>query len=346
MKEFVPKRNDSLDVIRIAAVFAVVMTHCTAPFVTNFQPDTAEFLWGNLLDSISRAGVPLFLMISGALFLDERREITLKGIICKNIKNIAVITVVWAVLYSAVYNVVIPLTKGNAVHMETFIAGILNGYGHMWYLYMIMGIYVITPFLKKFVSKENREMVLFYILLSFAVQFLLPTVDEICAGNAVNWIDKFHLDFFGGYITYYLLGWYIVHVGIPEKRLRTAAYFIGFGSFLFIVLYAQITGDHETVYENIGAPVCLYSASLFLLLNNIKFSFREKMAKWMTGLSKLSFGTYIVHVIVLDTFRKVLPYGGSCLLYTLLCFAVVTCGSFFGVYVMSKIPVMKKLVKM
>ena len=74
MKEFVPKRNDSLDVIRIAAVFAVVMTHCTAPFVTNFQPDTAEFLWGNLLDSISRAGVPLFLMISGALFLDERRE--------------------------------------------------------------------------------------------------------------------------------------------------------------------------------------------------------------------------------------------------------------------------------
>lgn len=157
MKEFVPKRNDSLDVIRIAAVFAVVMTHCTAPFVTNFQPDTAEFLWGNLLDSISRAGVPLFLMISGALFLDERREITLKGIICKNIKNIAVITVVWAVLYSAVYNVVIPLTKGNAVHMETFIAGILNGYGHMWYLYMIMGIYVITPFLKKFVSKKTGK---------------------------------------------------------------------------------------------------------------------------------------------------------------------------------------------
>lgn len=332
--------------IRIAAVLAVVMTHCAAPFVNNYEPHMAEFVFGNLFDSISRAGVPLFLMISGALFLDERWEITLKGIICKNIKNIAVITVVWAALYSAVYNVVIPLTKGNAVTMEALIAGIVNGHGHMWYLYMIMGLYVITPFLKTFVSKENRGMVLFYILLSFAVQFLLPTVDEICAGNAVNWIDKFHLDFFGGYITYYLLGWYIVHVGIPEKPLRAAAYFIGFGSFLFIVLYSQITGDFETVYENIGAPVCLYSASLFLLMNNIKFSFREKTATWMAGLSKLSFGVYIVHVLALDVFRKLLPYRGSCLLYILLYFVVVTCGSFFGVYVMSKIPVMKKLVKM
>lgn len=62
-----------------------------------------------------RLGVPLFLMISGALFLDERKEITLKGILSKNVKNLAVITIVWAVIYSVIHNMIIPFLKGTAI---------------------------------------------------------------------------------------------------------------------------------------------------------------------------------------------------------------------------------------
>ena len=168
MKDLVPKRNYSLDVTRIVAVLAVVMIHCSASFVTDYAPYTAEFIAGNLADSISRMGVPLFLMISGALFLDERKEVTLKSILSRNVKNIVIITVIWSILYATAYSILSPLVKGNPLNTKEILSGIIRGHGHMWYLYMIMGIYVMTPFLKKFVYKENKDMVLSFILISFA----------------------------------------------------------------------------------------------------------------------------------------------------------------------------------
>jgi surface polysaccharide O-acyltransferase-like enzyme len=351
MKNLVQKRNASLDVIRIVAVLAVVMIHCSASFVTAYQSHMIEFVFGNLLNGMAQLGVALFLMISGALFLDERKEITLKTIISKNVKSIAVITVVWGVIYAMVYDFIVPLLKGNAIPARTVLASIVNGHGHMWYLYMIMGIYMITPFLKKFVSKENKEMVLFFIAISFVVQFLLPVADKICIryfGTAFigPWIDKFSLDFFGGYITYYLAGWYIVHVGIKQKHLRSIVYFMGLTALALMISYVQFTRDYKFAYAVIGAPVFLYSVSVFLLLNNITFNFKEKTANTITELSKLSFGTYLVHMLVLNVFKKLFPYSEHFVLYIFVCFATVACSSFLCAYVISKIPFTKKLIKM
>lgn len=348
MKEQIRERNHSLDVIRIVAVLAVVMVHCTAPFVTNYDRSSIEFLLGNLLNGMVRLGVPLFLMISGALFLDERREVTLKGILSKNVKSLAVITILWAIFYSVVYNVITPSLKGSAVDLKIVVDDILYGHGHMWYLYMIMGLYVITPFLRTFVSKENKQMVLFFICLSFVVQFLLPLADNICVrywnvyviGNLVS---LFHLDFFGGYITYFLAGWYIVHIGIKHKH---TVYFAGFSALIFMILFSQVTGEYRWVYADIGAPVFLYSTAVFLLLNNMTFHFNEKASAWITTLSKLSFGIYITHVVILNVFRKVFPYSGHVVVYLPVCFAAVTCASALCSCVLSKIPFTKKLVKM
>ena len=209
MDSMLYKRNYSLDIARIVATLTVVMIHCSGTFVKNYKQYTSEFIFGNLFDSISRIGVPLFLMISGSLFLDERREVTLKNILFKNIKSLAIITIIWASIYSAVYNVMFPLLIGKSINVKSVLRGIVNGHYHMWYLYMIIGLYIITPFLRKFVCKENKSMVLFFIIISFCFQFLTPTINAVCKLGLnlsfINrWLDKFHLDFFGGYITYFL----------------------------------------------------------------------------------------------------------------------------------------------
>lgn len=160
-----------LDIARIVAVLAIVMIHCSASFVIYYKKGTSEFIFGNLFDSIARMGVPLFLMISGSLFLDENKEITLKSIIAKNVKSLVIITIVWAIIYSGVYNIIFPLILGGTVSIKNIIVGIVNGHYHMWYLYMIIGLYVITPFLKKFSCKENKKLVLFFIIISFVVHF-------------------------------------------------------------------------------------------------------------------------------------------------------------------------------
>ena len=81
-------RNPLLDMARIVAVLAVVMIHCSADFIANYPLHTSEFISGNLFDSISRMAVPLFLMISGALFLDQDRELSFKSILSNDFKLI------------------------------------------------------------------------------------------------------------------------------------------------------------------------------------------------------------------------------------------------------------------
>jgi len=336
-----------LDIARIVAVLAVVMIHCSASFVTKYKPPASEFLCGNLFDSIARIGVPLFLMISGSLFLDERKKITLKSIMTKNVIPLVIITVVWSIIYSITYNVIFPLQAGSAVKTNKIISSIVNGHYHMWYLYMIIGLYTITPFLKKFVCKENKNMVLFFILFSFAVKFLPPAIDKLGLQSLGigKWIAKFYLDFFDGYITYFLLGWYIVHVGIRQKYLRYVTYFLSLASLSFMVVYVNRTRDYKFAYENIGVLVFVYSLGVFLAITNLKINFKEITARILEKLSQLTFGVYIIHVIVLAIFKKILPYSSHCVIYLLGCFTVVICVSFLVSYILSKIPVLKKIIK-
>jgi surface polysaccharide O-acyltransferase-like enzyme len=212
------ERNINLDIVRILAVLAVVMIHTSMDFVTSYDITSTEFLWGNFFDSTSRIGVPLFLMVSGALMLDEKRKISMKKIITKNVKELIILLVFWSLFYDMLYQIVIPLQAGDALNVKSFVKKVFYGHYHMWYLYMIIGLYLITPYLRCFVSYEKRNMVLCFIGISLLIQFTSPIID----GLSLIWspftyistfIDNFQIKLFSGYAAYYLAGWYIVHVG-------------------------------------------------------------------------------------------------------------------------------------
>ena len=126
MENSLYKRNYSLDIVRIIAVLAVVMIHSSASFVMNNPLNTNEFIFGNLFDSLSRIGVPLFLMSSGALFLDKNKEVTLKTILSKNIKNLAIIIITWSIIYSVVFEVLLAPSMGKTVDVRSIIDGLIN----------------------------------------------------------------------------------------------------------------------------------------------------------------------------------------------------------------------------
>ena len=344
------QRNSNLDIIRILAAVAVVMIHCGAMFVADYGHQTREFMLANVLESISQLGVPLFVMISGALFLDERKQVTFRGILTKNFKSLAIITFLWAAIYAVVYMVIFPVLTGDAVYMDRVIDCFLNGYYHMWYLYMILGLYLITPFLKKIVCKENKALVLCFIAISLAVQFLLPTVDSLLGkylgGYSITaWLNKFNLDFFDGFVTYFLIGWYIVHVGIDAKWLRRGIYALGAASLAAMMLHAYFAENYQDAYTNTSVFVLFYSASVFLALCSRKIQPKEKTAERLTKLSKLTFGVYILHPILLSLFQKGFPYSQYPAAYIIVCFVTVAGSSFLAAYVASKIPIIKKLIK-
>jgi len=338
-------RNINLDITRIFAVMAVVMIHTSGEFVKSYDIKSTEFLWGNIFDSISRIGVPFFVMISGSLMLDEDRDISIKDIFFKNIKNIVLLYVLWSALYCLVYNVALPIANGEPLNVPAIISSLVMGHFHMWYLPMTAGLYLITPFLRELVKKKNKNMILLLIAISIATQFVVPLVNSLSliwekAAGLLHFVKRFNLEFLGQYFTYYIIGWYIVHIGI-RKKLKF--YCLGITSLIITVLYVQFTKDYQNAYLEENIFVLAYSVSVFIALNcGIQWKINDKMKGFLVTLSKLSFGVYIVHPMLQAIVSEVLIYTKNPFMYILVYFGIVIILSFIVCHIASKLPVIKK----
>ncbi len=341
-------RNISLDIIRSIAIAAVLMTHISAPFVGgSFEIGSLNFIWGNIFDSISRIGVPLFVMTSGALMLDEKRIITIKDLFSKRIFRLILLLIIWSGLYAIVYQVAIPVLNGTSINIKSIISSWFFGHSHLWYLYMQIGLYTALPILKKFVCKKNKDIILLYIIISLLSQFTIPFFEALSLHfepieNIILFINKFELGFFNIFVTYYLSGWYIVHIGISQKIKRYIIYTASTLSMLIIIFYVNLTKNYVFAYSNSNILVFLYSIGVFLAINNLNIKSNSKL---FTKISNCSFGIYLIHMAVLTVVNYFLPNDIIAPYYMLIIFIIVFLISFCLIFLLSKIPILKKLIK-
>lgn len=350
------ERNMALDVARILAIFAVVLTHSSGGFVERYELFSSEFIWGNIFDAISRLGVPLFVMISGALMLDETRNITPKTLIFKTLKTTILLLFFWSSFYACIDDVMIPALSSKEIDIKEFFISVLQGPVHWWYMYMLVGLYCCIPFLRTFVKRENANLVLGFVAVSLAMQFTIPLLKA--AGRFygrfnyfAEFVQRISGTFFLGYTPYFLAGWYIVHVGIDKRWLRRILYGLGIMSLCITIVYVNFTKDYANAYENLNLLIFLYSVSVFVYINNeFKFCFGEKVKKGIVSLSTMSFGVYAIHMLFLNTIVYIAPYhsasGGNPVLYILGCAFLTLAVSFVWCCIVSKIPLVRKIVRM
>jgi len=87
------------DILRILAVFAVMMIHVSASgFYTN---PVQSFTWQvvNFYECMVRWAVPVFVMVSGIFLLNPQKEITLSKLYRKNIFRIVMALITWGLFY-------------------------------------------------------------------------------------------------------------------------------------------------------------------------------------------------------------------------------------------------------
>lgn len=350
------KRIVSYDIIRIFAVLAVVMIHASSGFVADFPARSANFVFGNILDSISRVGVPLFVMLSGALMLNENKDIPPKRMF-KYVLNIIVLIFSWSLLYSVISQILYPLlTKKPISFTEFWDCFIFSKYDYLWYLFMLIGLYLITPILRSFVKKANAKVVLYFIILSLVFSFSVPLCNFLVNSitETVDFVqtyaDKFYMGFVGQFTAYYLLGWYITNIEIKRKH-RFILYGVGFMGLLVTILGTQLfindTNEiYKLFYSNTSINILCYSTAVFVFLfycfKNKKYS--EKSIKRITTLSKLTFGVYIMHPMVM-IIENIFINIEIAFIRIPLNWLVAVSVSFIAAYILSKIPVLKKLVK-
>ena len=368
-----------LEALRLVACILVVGVHVSAFNLEQVPVESLNFKVMNGLDCLSILGVPLFVMISGALFLAPSYEITVKKFYTRKIPRIVFLYFFWLLFY----NVVNFLENGTVwnftnVKKQIVLESLLGkGMYHMWYLPMLAVLYLLTPFLKSFAAEKKKCML--FCVLGFGYSILLPTAlkFEFPYRTIVESLyNQFDCSFFGGYVTYYVLG-HVLHEYVPKLSAQKKAA-LGLGGVIAMGIEIAVcnvwsvkTGVMSTVLNTpFSVTAFIGAAAIFLLLRdgvsgrkqqelpdngqtvgNVQGSGNEQTAgSRLSGicgkLAGLTLGIYLIHPL----FLRIYGWLGGTTLFAPAAIAVplivvlITLISGAAVYVLSKVPVVKKIV--
>lgn len=295
------------DLLRIIAIFFVIVIQTVA--IEWKMLDANTFRWSviNVFNSIARFSVPVFIMISGSFMLDADRKYTLKKLYSHNILRIVTAFVFWSAAYSFLSNFAKYRTLNSEVLSEMAV-DFFKGHYHLWFMFTIAFLYMITPFLRKICeSKKTEEYFLILCSLPLIYNFILI----FAVSDVVNeMIEKTNVFFILGYSGVYVLGHYLAKYDTP-KKVRVLIYILG----VISIVATAVIGKYKTLcgFDRSGdSPFLGYllpttvitSAAVYLLFKYgvSKINFGKRSSSFITALSKLSFGIYLVHVFVLFIF--------------------------------------------
>ena len=299
------KRVVYLDYLRVIATFAVIILHVSSIYWDELGVSTRAWNIMNFYDAGVRWGVGIFVMISGVLFCS--REASIEKLYKKNIFRMVVAFLFWSLFY-ALFNVI---TQGY--EQERFFRDLILGEYHMWFLFMIVGLYMIVPFLKKIT--ESKQLLQYFLILCLIFGFLIPSMIDLLTIISVDaatlleqFVAKFKFNFVLGYVGYFVLGYYLS----KQETKKPLLYYVflglvGYGMTYYFTKWSSLyLGEPCRIfYDNLTINVLLMSVSVFLVFKKVfaQAVVKSGISRLMIRISDYSFGIYLVHIFILRLFE-------------------------------------------
>lgn len=282
-------RNANYDLMRCLAAFAVVWLHVAAQFATS-TPDIHNYNWwvANIADALSRWCVPIFVMLSGALLLGSDNNYSLPTFYKRRLSRLLIPLVFWTFFYIAFRYITEPTLNIAAIPSSIIIG---KPYFHLWYLYMVIGLYAITPYLQTITQHMDRYSLLGLIIFSLAIS----SIEFLAGSNTKTFLAKFI-----AYVGYFLGGYYLSTFCQKHNTIKMAIGVVacGFAIALLTAYYLEDLGGStmEIMYDYLNPLVILMSFFAFLLFKNINIT-EQHLAYILTAIAPLSLGIYLIHPI-------------------------------------------------
>ncbi len=336
-----------MDLARVAAITSVILLHSTAlPPAVNVTQDYVLQWWvWDVWGSVAWFGVPLFVMISGALLLrPEKVDEPLGVFFRKRWKRIGLPFIFWG----AVYLVWSVFVKGDVVTAEGAANKVLAGpYFHFWFLYMLVGLYLATPILRVLVTHMKRSTFKYFIILLLLGTFLQPVWGTLYNLNLGYEISLTYLFTFAGYVAAFLLGAYLRDAKV-RRAISYGLLLAGIASWIVGLYFVSwLYGERHNYFllGNLTVPVLAIAASLFLILTRVSYTNRL-----FRLISENTLSIYLFHVIVLETLENgylgftlnptTMPIAVEFPLLTLITLIVTLA----AVVALKKVPIIKNLI--
>lgn len=304
-------RDERFDLIRSYACVGVVVLHATGQFATS--PATLCELASSAFHFLFRASVPLFFMTSGYFQL-SRFQGGVLSYYAKRARRVWLPTLFWSVLYVALFALDRGL-KGNEIDFadllrDWFYFGKPGAGYHLWFLYALIPLDLLTPFVARFVARVSSSTSLVLSALIY-LAFAIVTTRSLLRGE--GGASDLFIGVLGlAYLSYFYWG-YAFGRRLKKNAGRATLWLAALG-FVASVLGMTATawrwgGDYA---RNAFLPLCaLQALSVYALATSIPIKRFPRLTRCVAWFAPLTFGVYLIHVATFPIFSRLFARLGA-----------------------------------
>ena len=316
-----------LDLLRFVAILMVIAAHSVDIYNATPQENSDNSFWGAFIGSMMRPCVPLFAMMTGMLLLPIREKAG--EFYRKRIPRVLFPMILWSAIYyltpwfigvlggdKAVVSIFFPFEFSPSQEFSDAVGNIamipftFNGYTtHMWYIYMLIGLYLFMPYQSAWVEKNDQTLIRTFVAL-WGCSLMLPYIEQLISRDIFGvcaWNNFGTFYYFAGFAGYLLLG----HLMGGGNRLRSAKA-IAVGTMLYVSGFIITYSGYSTMAEQFSyeeAPdmlemfwqycspnVVLMTIGVFLIIQRAKIN-SPRTQSILANVTKCGFGIYMMHYI-------------------------------------------------
>ncbi len=349
-----------IEMIRVYAIFWVFFIHTGYDGYAHFTrvtPGSREYWTYMAITIFSKAAVPLFLTITGAVLLHKEDE-SLGRIWRVRIPRI----LFCLVLYSAFYYALGVYTGDKPASVSEFLTGLYRGKVtvHMGYLYAYVMLLILLPFTRTLV--QNLKHHYFYYFMFLAVIFgpIISMTEFLLSSGEVaiqyNWtLSCIRVN----YVYYPIIGYFLEQrMSDKERRILLPLFFLMSVALLGMACFAtdmlvilRNTQDVKQLENFFDFPSFVQAPFIFLLFKEIStHRFPNFLKKFFLAIGPCTMGVYLTHIFFMrNTPMREIPglllAHGFNHVQTSLLFSAITLVLLYPIiWVIRKVPVLRYLV--
>lgn len=332
------EKTASLSLLRAIACFGVVLLHCAYACAAPFAESSKEYIAVMGLRNCVMCSVPVFVMVSGALLLQPEREISLSKIFKKYVLRMVLTLLVFSLLFYLV-DMYLGVAKKPLDALLAVYTG--EGWSHIWYLYLMIGIYLLLPFYRMIAKNSGSKELLYLISVYFVFLCLIPLINGVTATKAGFYICTYTV-----YPLYLFLG-YALREKVLKIKPWLSVLLIALGSALIVLGCRYAYGCNVPALKSLLSsyaflPVVMQAVGVFALADSLRMK-EGKLLRFMDG---NSFGVYLIHMVFLKYLFVALgfnPMAKGGMAEVLLLSVAVYLLSAVCTWILRKLPIFRKV---
>lgn len=299
-----------LDYLRVIACFMVILVHSCEFFFINGDSigirTISDGFWVSVIDSAFRAAVPLFVMASAYLLLPLKDDAS--RFFKRRFVRVVIPFAVWSLLYA-----VLPYTWGEITldtvydNLTHLLVNFNMASGHLWFVYMLIGLYLFMPILSPWLSSTSKKMEQAFLGIWFVTTFWHYA--KLFGGDFYGecyWNEFHSFWYFSGFIGYLVLAHYVrkyIDWSLRKSLIVGGSLFVVGYLFTAIVYYhntltATKLQELELSWRFNSFNVVFMTLGVFLMMKKITFQ-KGTFYAAIKEISRLSYGIYLMHIFLL-----------------------------------------------